>query len=294
MNSIVVNEEKRTKAILFIKFMLFSATIAPAVLALFMTIDKEAFIWHNFILAALGLIIGQAGGDYLYYYFTKNHTHVKDAHTKIFAGWKPFFMEILPKKRGALYAGILCLIIDLVIGYYFYLQFGTTILWLAIAGGLVAIFFTPLMLMGFKEIVVFITFGPLSLTGIYFVLSGDIELFPALVSLPVAFLVTIVAYLKGAKLQILNTNDKQYVVKINRSLISVLTILAYLSVLILAFLDVIPYWSVISLVTIFISISVLKVIQNKASEIHDYLWAVVRSIVALLIATILIGVGFII
>jgi 1,4-dihydroxy-2-naphthoate octaprenyltransferase len=290
----IVQEERRERAIRVLKFMLFSATISPAILAGALTFDKEFFSGINFLLASLGLLIGQAGGDYLYYYFTNNHTNAKDSHSKIFAGWRPFFTELLPEKRGTFYAGIVCLIIDLLIGYYFYQQFGYKILLLALAGGMVAIFFTPLMLLGLKEVVVFITFGPLSLTGIYFVLSGEFSMFPVLASLPMAFLVTIVAYLKGAKFGLEITEGKRMVVKLDRKLISVLTILAYLSIIILVIIGVFPVLSLVGLLGVVISLSVLKVIRDKSSEIHDYLWAVVRSIVALLFTTILISLGFII
>lgn len=274
--------------------MLFSATVAPAILGGALTYNLEVFSGLYFLLAALGLIIGQAGGDYLYYYFTNNHTNAKDAHTKIFAGWSPFFTEILPEKRGTLYAGIACLIIDLVIGYYFYLQFGYEILLLALAGGLVAIFFTPLMLLGLKEVVVFITFGPLSLAGLYYVLAGEFSIIPVMASLPTAFLVTIVAYLKGAKFGLQVTEGRKMVIKLNRKLISFLTILSYLSLLGLVIAGIFPLWSLTALLGLGISITVLRVIRDESSEIHDYLWAVVRSIIALMVTTILISLGFII
>ena len=293
MENNLVTDKNRSSAIRVIKFMLFTATIAPVILAGAMTYKSEVFTWLNFILAGIGLLIGQAGGDYLYYYFTKNHTLSTDSHTKIFAGWRPFFTNVLPKKYGSLLAGIFCLLIDLAIGYYFYQQFGETILYLAIAGGAMAIFFTPLMLMGLKEIVVFITFGPLSLTGIYYVLTGELSIIPVFASLPVAFLVTIVAYLKGAKFKLEESEGQQLVVKLNRQLITSLTILAYMSIPVLVFTNIIPAGSMLGLAAIFISLTVLKVIQNRASEVHDYLWAVVRSIIALLVTTILISAGFI-
>lgn len=290
----VLHDESRARAIRVIKFMLFSATIAPAILGGALTYKFPAFTGLNFLLAALGLIIGQAGGDYLYYYFTKNHSNAKDAHTKIFAGWRPFFTEVLPAKRGTLYAGIVCLVIDLLIGYYFYLQFGYEILLLALAGGLVAIFFTPLMLIGLKEIVVFVTFGPLSLLGLFYVLSGEISLTPVFASLPMAFLVTIVAYLKGAKFGLKVMEGKKMVIKLNRKLILILTIFSYLSIVVLVIAGIYPVLSLMGFGGLVISISVLRVIRDESSEIHDYLWAVVRSISALLVTTILISLGFII
>ena len=274
--------------------MVFSATIAPVILGGALSYNAEAFNGLNFLLAGLGLVIGQAGGDYLYYYFTNNHTNAKDAHTKIFAGWRPFFTEFLPPKKGTLYAGIACLVIDLLIGYYFYLQFGYEILLLALAGGLIAIFFTPLMLIGLKEVVVFITFGPLSLTGLYYVLTGELSYLPVLASLPMAFLVTIVAYLKGAKFGLQVSDGRDMVIKLNRKLISFLTILAYLSLVGLVITGIFPLTSLAGLGGLGVSISVLRVIRDEASEIHDYLWAVVRSIFALLVTTILISLGLLI
>lgn len=287
-------DTQREKAIRVIKYLLFSATVAPALLGGALSFTADAFTLLNFFLAAAGLIIGQAGGDYLYYYFTNRHTNAKDAHTKIFAGWRPFFTGILPAKKGTLYAGFACLIIDLLIGYYFYLQYGYEILLLALAGGLVAIFFTPLMLIGLKEVVVFITFGPLSLTGIYFVLTGELSLTPVWASLPLAFLVTIVAYLKGAKFGLKVTEGKKMVIRLNRKLIFVLTLLTYLSIGVLVLLDIYPLLSLAGIGGLFFSISVLSVIRDESSEIHDYLWAVVRSIMALLVTTILISLGFLI
>jgi len=292
VNKTVSERFQRAKAIRVIKYMLFAATVSPVILGGAMGFTSDNFYVLNFLLAAAGLIIGQAGGDYLYYFFTNNHTNAKDAHTKIFAGWRPFFTEILPGKRGTLYAGIACLVIDLVIGYYFYLQFGYEILLFALAGGIVAIFFTPLMLIGLKELVVFITFGPLSLAGLYYVLTGELSMLPVLASIPMAFLVTVVAYLKGAKFGLRETEGKKMVIRLNRKLILILTLLAFLSLVILVFTGVSPFWSVTGVAGLFFSLSVLRVIRNASSEIHDYLWAVVRSILALVTTTVFIGLGY--
>lgn len=97
----------------------------------------------------MGLCIGQAGADYLYYYFTHFHTDPRDAHTKIFAGWRPLLMGVCIKPEHTVYAGAACLAADLGIGVYFLTQLGGMIAWLA------AVFFTPLRLKGLKEPVIF-------------------------------------------------------------------------------------------------------------------------------------------
>ena len=63
----IMQDERREKAIRVIKYMLFSATIAPVILGGALTYTSEVFTRLNFLLAGLGLVIGQAGGDYLYY-----------------------------------------------------------------------------------------------------------------------------------------------------------------------------------------------------------------------------------
>lgn len=292
MTAKIATHDKRSTAVLTIKFMLFAATIAPVLLAGAMCFGLESFSVLNYLLAAAGLVTGQAAGDYFYYFFTRNHTLGTDAHTKIFAGWRPLFTALLPKRRGTLYAGIACLLIDVAIGYYFFTRFGTTILYFAAAGAAMALFFTPLMLMGFKEVVVFITFGPLSMAGIFYVLSHEVSWIPVLASLPLGCLVTIVAYLKGAKLRVVNDRGKETVVNLNRSLLTVLAFVAYLAIPALVWLKVYRLWSLAGILGIPVSFSVLKVVRNRKSEIHDYLWAVVRSIIALLLTTVLIGAGF--
>jgi len=286
-----MTDTPRSKAIRAIKFMLFSATVVPSLVggALAYYYDYSSFNWQDFFLVAAALLIGQAGGDYLYYYFTHRHTDARDSHTKIFAGWKPFFTSVLPEKHGTLFAGIVCLLIDLGIGIHYYTVLGTPVIWLALAGGLVAILFTPLMLRGLKEPVVFVTFGPLSMLGMFFVLTGEIHPLPVLVSLPLAFLVTVVAYLKGARFEMGSEGGADVVLKLNRSRVIWLTAFAYLSLLLLVLFNYLPVLSLLALLSLPLAVSVISVIRKASSEVQDYLWAVVRSIVTLLMAGILIA-----
>ncbi|MBE0640404.1 MAG: prenyltransferase [Bacteroidales bacterium] len=273
----------RTRAIRAIKFMLFSATIVPSLAGGALAWYHGSFSWGDFLLVTAALLIGQAGGDYLYYYFTHRHTDSRDSHTKIFAGWRPFFTSILPREHGTLYAGVLCLLIDLGIGIHYYLLLGTPVVWMALAGGLIAILFTPLMLRGLKEPVVFITFGPLSTLGMYFVLTGEISPYPVIVSLPLAFLVTVVAYLKGAKFELGHEGGEDVVLKLDRRRVLWLSLLAYLSLLAILLAGFLPVLSSLGFLSLPLAISVIMVVRKNSSKVQDYLWAVVRSIWALVV-----------
>lgn len=286
-------DTEKAKAILTIKFMLFSASLVPSAVSGAIAYHEGYFSWLAFTLITLALFLGQSAGDYLYYYFTHFHTDSRDSHTKIFAGWKPLFVGSLLHPKQSLIAGIFCLLIDIIIGIYFYLQLGTTVIYLALAGGLIAILFTPLMLKGFKEIVIFITFGPLCILSAVYVLTGNFSMTAFYTSLPIGFFVTIVAYLKGAKFQVVKEGDTDVVMNLNKNTIYILTILAYLSLITFSLLKLIPPFGLTVIASVLLTYKVIQIIKNNKSKVSDYLNAVIMSLGALILTGILISISFI-
>ena len=293
-NPAVTITNERMKAIRAIKLMLFTASIMPSITGGALAYYHGSFNWPHFSLVLLALFIGQAGGDYLYYYFTNRHTDPRDAHTKIFAGWRPLFADSLPEKNGTLYAGIFCLFIDLLIGIYFFMQLGYMIAALALIGGAVAIFFTPLMLKGFKEPVIFFTFGPLSVTGMFYVLTGDINWDPVFVSLPIGFLITAVAHLKGAHYEVKDEEGEEVVLKLNPRRVIFLFGLAYFHLLIGLIYGKLPLISAAGLLTIPMAYSIVKILLQETNKVQDYLWAVVRTINVMVITGLIIAITLLI
>jgi 1,4-dihydroxy-2-naphthoate octaprenyltransferase len=282
----------RERAIRSIKVLLFSASIVPSAVGGAIAASTGVFEWTPFLLAAVGLFIGQAGGDYLYYYMTHFHTDARDAHTKIFAGWRPLFTGTLFKPEQTVWAGALCLLIDLAIAIYFFLLLGTAILWFALAGGLIAIFFTPLMLRGLKEPVIFVTFGPLCVAGIVFALTGQVSEAALVASLPVGFFVTVVAYLKSARFDVVDSGGEQVVLKLSRTVILVLLSLGYVSLVAGVALSYLPMWSLVGLLSLPLAWSVATIVRQSSSKVSEYLWATVRSIVILVVVGAGLAAGF--
>ena len=155
------------------------------------------------------------------------------------------------------------------------------------------VFFTPLMKLGLKELVVFITFGPLCLIAVGYILQFKIAASVIAVSFPIGFLVTVVAYLKGAKFNLEHHHGELKVVKLNKLLLYGISLLAYISIGIGVFTNFLPSSALVGLLTIPLSVSVIRVIENQQSSIEDYLWATVRSISNLLLTGILLGGAFI-
>lgn len=293
MNAVPKNNgipEERSRPIRLIKIMLFSASIMPAIVA-----GAVAYAdgYHNalaWLLASLGLLSGQAGADYLYYHFTHFHTDSRDAHTKIFAGWRPLFIGGWLKNEQALYAGFICLLAALIIGAYFVFQLGAVVLWLVLAGGLVSVFFTPLMLRGLKEPVVFLTFGPLCMLGMDFVLTHQFRLAPIIASLPVGFLVTVVAYLKGARYKLDEANGSEFILKLKPGLVGILLVLAYLSLLGAVSAGFLSPWALLGWLTIpFAWLLYRRLLTQK--RIADYLWATVYALLVFIFTSLLMAGG---
>ncbi len=282
--------EERSRPIRLIKIMLFSASIMPAIVAGVVAYQDG---YHNglaWLLAGCGLLIGQVGADYLYYHFTHFHTDNRDAHTKIFAGWRPLFIGGWLKKEQSLYAGLICLLAALVIGVYFIVQLGAAILWLVLAGGLVSIFFTPLMLRGLKEPVVFLTFGPLCMLGVDYVLTHQFRLAPIIASLPIGFLVTVVAYLKGARYKLAEENGSEIILNLKPGLAGILLMLAHFSLAAAVLAGFLSPWSLLGLLTIpFAWVLYQRLLTQK--RISDYLWATVYALLVFIATSLLIAGG---
>jgi 1,4-dihydroxy-2-naphthoate octaprenyltransferase len=273
-------DSERGKAIRLIKVLLFSASIVPCCLAGAMAHAAGRFSWPLFLVLLAALVLGQAGGDYLYYYYTGGHKDPRDAHAKIFAGWQPFFADVLGL-GGTLWAGVACLAVDLAVGIGIARVAGPEVLLFALAGGLIAVFFTPLMLRGYKEPVIFVAFGPLPVAAVMYVMTGRVGIEPMAASLPLAFLVTLVAHLKGARYRVVGDGGTEIVVKLGRSLVAVLAAAAYASLAAGVALHLMPVGTLLGLAALPIAAGVVKAVHGRPSNIADYLWATVRSIAAL-------------
>jgi 1,4-dihydroxy-2-naphthoate octaprenyltransferase len=284
----------RALAIRFIKVMLFGASIVPSLVAGAVAYRLGSFDAGHFALLTLGIFLGQAGGDYLYYYFTHLHVAPGDTHAKIFAGWKPFFADSLFAGKRVLIAGFGCLAIAFGLGIYFAQIVGPAVYIFAAVGGAIALFFTPLMLRGYKEPVIFIAFGPATMLGMVFVLTGGLESMAAAASLPVAFLVTLVAHLKSAHFDIADEETGEVVVTLSRGLVSMLAAGAFITLGIGVAMRWLPLGSLVMLVAAPLAYSVVYTASKPRNRLMDYLWAVVRSLLLMILGGLLLAGGILV
>ncbi len=69
----------RERAVRAIKVLLFSASLVPAAVGGAIAHAAGSFAWPPFLLAAVGLFLGQAGGDYLYFHARRSPADADDA-----------------------------------------------------------------------------------------------------------------------------------------------------------------------------------------------------------------------
>jgi hypothetical protein len=125
------------------------------------------------------------------------------------------------------------------------------------------------------------------------VLTRQITLDPVLVSLPGAFLVTLVAYLKSARFEIQQTEAGTVVVNVKVATIRSLAGLGYASLIILVVARVIPVWSLAALLTAPFAWLVSTRIERQKTVVN-YLWATVYSLIVYVVTGCLIALGFLI
>jgi hypothetical protein len=271
---------KRSRYILHIKFLLFAASLVPALVTGVLVYPEKIFT-IDWLLIITGLFLAQAGGDYLYYYFTNNHTDTDDSHTKIFAGWRPFFAERFKRKKTPFVIGLLILHANVFIIGYFSAVIGWKITVFAIIGGFIAFFFTYFMRKGFKELIVFLAFGPLSMAGAYLALTQQLALLPILISIPLGLLITVVAYLKGAKIKM--SADGKNIISLKLWLVKGMLIGAFGSLVILIFARILPVHSILAFAGIIPAILLYKKIKNDTTTVPVYLSATIQSILTMVI-----------
>lgn len=284
---------ERDRAIRFIKVLLFSASIVPAIVAGAVSFYLGAFDSFVFLLSATGIFLGQVGGDYLYYYFTHLHSDSADPHGKIFAGWKPFFADSLLVGRRVLIGAFVSLALALGIGVHFTLVAGPAVLLFVAVGGAIALFFTPLMLRGFKEPVIFIAFGPATVCGMVFVQTGALSFLAFVVSIPVAFLVTLVAHLKSAQFKSATGDSDEVLVQLSRGLVTTLGAGAFVSVGLSVAFGWLPPGSLLFLLALPVAIEIIRTAGRRQNQLMTYLWVVVRSLILLVLGGGLLSMGLI-
>jgi 1,4-dihydroxy-2-naphthoate polyprenyltransferase len=237
----------------------------PSVLGGIIAYNQGSFDWLTFILVTIGIVSAHSAGDFVddYFDFKKGNlgNKVQQFHDSPLIDGKVTLKQVM-------IATLICLAISLGIGVYLLYTIGLPVLIMALIGTFIVLFYTsPPFRMNYRglgETMLFIAFGPLTVFGVYFVLTQNFSIEPLLASVPLGIFTMNVGLVS-------NTFDHDDDVKSGKStipvrwgqanavrLLNIVTIIAYLAVIIGVIFKIMPIITLISLITIPISYTVSK------------------------------------
>jgi 1,4-dihydroxy-2-naphthoate octaprenyltransferase len=278
----------------------FIASIIPAILGGTMAYYDGSFNPSLFLIAVLGLVFVQAGADFFDDYFDFQSGNVANKDKQFFES--PLLKGIL-KPRDVLYAGVVCLAASLGIMLYFTVKVGYPVLVLACIGGFIAFFYTsPPVKLGYRglgEVAIFLSFGPLLVEGVYYVMTKNFALGPVIASVPLGILITNITYV-GAVFDYESDRsaDKRcLVVMLGKTkavkFLALLFLLAYSTIIFGVAVRIIPIWTLLALLTSPFALTVVK-ICNRWDQSEGYTPAVTRTVAISTITGVLLSIGYVI
>jgi len=255
----------------------YTAALIPVSLGTVMALYHGDFNLFLFILALIGGILIQAGtnltntyGDYIS--GVDSSESARTCYQLVDNILKPKDMKI---------AGIIAFLLAAIIGLYLVYLRGFVILiigLIGIAGGYTyTLGPSPYKYKGLGSIFVFFLMGPLMVIGAYYVQTGVFNWITVWISLPISFLVS--GILHANDLRDINYDNKAgiktlaLILGYNKSfcLYHLLNISAFISLIILVGVRVLPITAIIPLLLIPKAVSMLKNTQNSWNGSKEYL-----------------------
>ena len=256
---------------------LFSLTgsVIPVVLGAMLALKESQFYFGYFILSVIAIVLLQAGVNLLSDYDDFiNKVDTKDSH-----GSSGVIFDNLISPKAIRTGGFILIALGSLIGLFLSYQRGWFVLLLGLIGAFGGYSYTgkPLTLKykGLGIPLVFLLFGPLMVLGSYYVQIQTITFTAVLASIPVGLLTTAILHAndirdiehdKKAGIKTLSIIiGRKNAIKIYYGLI----ILSYGVVLLGSLYKIIPYWSLLCLITIPCAIKLIKKLNASYTSITN-------------------------
>ncbi len=233
-----------------------TATYAPLGLAAVIAIEDGVFDLVRFVLSLVGALFLQISANLIneYFDFKRGADELKQS------GQGMIIKNAVLTPRAVLVGAVATVVAGALIGLFLLFQSGPLLLWIGLGGVLVVITYTagpfPLAYNGLGEIAVFLFMGPLMVLGAYYVMAREFSWLPVIAALPLGFMVA--AIMHANNLRDLDAdkavNKKTLAVRLGRpgARIEYLVLVAgaYVAVIVLILLRVLPLTTALVLVTL--------------------------------------------
>lgn len=227
--------------------------------------------WARYSLTLLGMVFMQAGANVLNDYFDyKNEVDTSHVPGSFGTGGRAIARSLLSSGQ-VLILGLLFYIFTLPIGIYLTVKVGLPVLILGLIGFFVGFFYTGSPI-GFKyyalgEPAVFLVWGPLMVSGAYYVQRGSFSAQSIFVSLPVGILVALILFANNirdlasdtrARVRTIATIlGKEGAIKLYRALVYA----SYGITLLLIAASQLSLWALVTLISLPLALKLIKQMQ---------------------------------
>lgn len=231
----------------------FTVSALPAFVAMmYVAHTHVSYDWRWGIVAVLGAVIFHAGGNLLSDY----HDYTKGIDQKGKQGGTETLTSGLFASKQILWYGALFIAAGICIGLYLALQCGTELVWVGIVGAIGAIFYYFFKYRALGDLLVFVLYGPAIMLGTGYVMLGHFDWTLLFVSFPMAFITVNVLHANNTRDQ---ESDRQANIRTYAMLLGtkasvcyyvLLTILSYLSIVVMIALSILPVATLLTFITV--------------------------------------------
>ncbi|NLI39803.1 MAG: prenyltransferase [Caldisericales bacterium] len=274
-------------------------SLIPSILAGMIARSHGLFSWLPFVLATVGVVMAHSAGDFFddYYDFKKGVLGHKDEQ---FHDSPLIDGKVTPGQ--VLAAGIGCAIVALACGAYFLFTVGLPVVYMAIAGGIIAVFYTAppvsLNFRGFGETALFFAFGPLVTLGVYVAMTGTFSYEALVASIPLGLLTMNIGFISNIFDVPSDTQHEKITMAVRlgqKNSVVMLAIFEFLAFAVLGFgviINLLPVWTLIALIMLPLAASII-VATSKYQIQGRYVVAMTQAIMLTTFVGILMILGYI-
>lgn len=283
----------------------FTAAIIPVLLGTVIAWDHTGQIfWIKFILTLIGVIFIHAGTNLTNdYYDHKSRNDELNLHPTPFNGGSRVIQEGLIPPQRILYSALIFLSLGSMVGLYLNsVSKGNTILILGLVGIFFGFFYTanPLRIgyLGIGELVVGFGFGPLIVSGAYYIQAQRLSLEPVLASIPISILILLVLYInefpdyEADRL----VNKRTWIVILGKKraikIYCLLLLVVYLVIALGIIFRILPLFSMLVFLTLPLSLRAIAISMRNYNRIEELLPANAITIKLHLTVGLLITIGY--
>ncbi|MFB0527279.1 MAG: 1,4-dihydroxy-2-naphthoate octaprenyltransferase [bacterium] len=262
----------------------FTATIIPVLLGTVIAWVHTGQIFRmKLLLTLIGVISVHAGTNLTNdFYDHKSKNDELNLHPTPFSGGSRIIQQGLISAKRIFYSGLMFFALGSVVGLYLNLiSKGNVVLFLGLAGVLLGFFYTaePLRIgyLGIGELVVGFGFGPLIVSGAYYIQTQRMSLEPLLASIPIGILIMLVLYInefpdyEADKL----VNKRTWIVKLGKEraikIYYLLLVLVYLTIISGIIFHFLPLFSILAFVSLPLSIKAIAISWKNYDKIEELL-----------------------